>query len=57
MGYLLDNLSHYWRGTAEQYFLRISSDLPIAELEREPAFQIVLASLAKHIPLTPTSSL
>jgi hypothetical protein len=51
-GYLIDNLSHYWRGTAEQYFLRISSNLPMDQLEKTPAFQAVLASLAKHLPLS-----
>ena len=51
VGYLLDNISHYWRGTGEQYFLRISSNTPMAELEKEPAFQTVLASLAIHVPL------
>lgn len=51
VGYLFDNISHYWRGTAEQYFLRISSNVTMAELERESAFQEVLASLAKHVPL------
>lgn len=56
VGYLLDNISHYWRGTAEQYFLRISSPLPMDELEREPAFQTVLASLAKHLPLAPVAA-
>jgi len=51
VGYLLDNISHYWRGTDEQYFLRISSNTPMAELEKNPAFQIVLASVAAHVPL------
>lgn len=51
VGYLLDNISHYWRGTGEQYFLRISSNTPMAELEKVPAFQAVLASLAAHVPL------
>jgi len=55
VGYLMDNLNHYWRGTAEQYFLRISSNRPLDELERDPAFQVVLASLAKHLPLSATS--
>jgi hypothetical protein len=54
MGYLVDNISHYWRGTAEQYFLRISSNLPMDQLEKEPAFQAVLASLTAHMPLSPS---
>lgn len=51
LGYLLDNISGYWRGTGEQYFIRIMSPMPIAELEQDAAFQRVLASLAKHAPL------
>jgi hypothetical protein len=51
VGYLMDNVRHYWRGTAEQYFLRISSNLPMDQLAQDPAFQAVLASLAKHLPL------
>ena len=53
VGYLLDNISRYWRGTAEQYFLRISSPLPMEKLEKDEVFQQVLTSLAKHMPLTP----
>jgi hypothetical protein len=55
VGYLMDNVRHYWRGTAEQYFLRISSNLPMDQLAQDPAFQAVLASLAKHLPLAATS--
>lgn len=55
VGYLMDNLNHYWRGTAEQYFLRISSNLPMDQLEKEPAFQAVLASLAAQLPLNDKS--
>jgi hypothetical protein len=51
VGYLMDNVGYYWRGTAEQYFLRISSNLPMEELEKQSAFQEVLASLAKATPL------
>jgi hypothetical protein len=51
MGYFLDNLGYYWRGTGEQYFLRIASNRPLQELERDSVFKTVLASLAQHLPL------
>ncbi len=50
-GYLLDNIHHYWRGTGEQYFLRISSNRPVGEWEADPTFQAILTALVAHMPL------
>jgi len=55
MGYLLDNLSSYWRGTGEQYFIRVTSSLPIHDLQKEPSFQVVLESLALYTPIRDNS--
>ncbi len=51
MGYLMDNLGYYWRGTGEQYFLRVSSNRPVGEWQADPTFQAILTSLIKHMPL------
>ena len=51
IGYLMDNLGHYWRGTGEQYFLRISSNRPVGDWQADPLFQTILRSLLAHTPL------
>lgn len=51
VGYLLDNISFYLKGTSEQHFLRIASNVPLIELEKSSVFQTVMASLVKDTPL------
>lgn len=34
------------KGSAEQYFIRLTSDRPLAEIESDPGFQEVLGALA-----------
>lgn len=35
------------KGSAEQYFIRLTSDRPFGEIEADPGFQEVLAALAR----------
>lgn len=51
MGFIMDNLKSYMHGSDEQYFLRVSSNIPLIDLERVEAFQAVLKSLVKYLPL------
>jgi hypothetical protein len=53
MEYFWDNRQAYLHGTDEQFFLRISTNVPWMEWEREAGFKNVLARLAAGIPLSP----
>lgn len=51
MSFIMDNLKNYMNGSAEQYFIRISSNIPLDQLEGNAAFQSILSSMAAQIPL------
>jgi hypothetical protein len=42
-----ETLHYAIKGSAEQYFIRLTSDRPFAEIKNDPGFQEVLAALAK----------
>ncbi|MBW7896402.1 MAG: hypothetical protein H3C27_14940 [Opitutaceae bacterium] len=41
-----DTLHYAIEGSAEQYFIRLTSDRPFAEIESDPGFREVLGALA-----------
>jgi hypothetical protein len=50
-GFILDNLGHFWSGTKEQYFLRISSSLPLENWSENALYQKIMSELARSLPL------
>lgn len=42
-----DMLHYAWKGSAAQYFIRVTSDRPFEELQGDPGFEEVLGALAK----------
>lgn len=54
-----DTVHYAIKGSAEQYFIRLTSDRPFAEIESDPGFQEVLGALAKlglaAVPPSPAS--
>lgn len=45
--WLRDTITYMTLGSAEQYFIRLTSDRPFEEIRDDPGFQEVLAALAK----------
>lgn len=51
LGFLFDNMKWSLSGRDEQYFLRISTNIPATELKRDPAFQDALGAISHYVPL------